>query len=85
MNNILKSLLFAIVAIGLSSCMSAGKKGGQGILYKYGRKIATLVGKDVTKDEMDNAESMCLELNPDIDVELIDGKQDIYSYIIAVE
>lgn len=52
MNNILKSLLFAIVAIGLSSCMSAGKKGGQGILYKYGRKIAKLVGKDVTKDEM---------------------------------
>ena len=25
------------------------------------------------------------ELDPDIDVEVIEGKQDIYSYIIAVE
>jgi hypothetical protein len=34
---------------------------------------------------MSAAEAMCLEINSEIDVELIEGKQDIYSYIIAVE
>ena len=55
------------------------------IITEESAVVTLFCGKDVTKDEMDNAESMCLELNPDIDVELIDGKQDIYSYIIAVE
>ena len=47
--------------------------------------VTLFCGKDVTEEEMDNAEKMCLDINPDIDVELIEGKQDIYSYIIAVE
>ena len=52
MNKILKNLLFVFVAIGLSSCMNAGKKGTQSISYKYGKKIAKLAGKDITKDNM---------------------------------
>ena len=52
MNKILKNLLFVFVAIGLSSCMNAGKKGTQSISYKYGEKIAKLAGKDITKDNM---------------------------------
>ena len=55
------------------------------IITEESAVVTLFCGKDVTKEEMDNAESMCLELNPDIDVELIEGKQDIYSYIIAVE
>ena len=47
--------------------------------------VTLFCGKDVTEEEMDKAEKMCLEVNPEIDVELIEGKQDIYSYIIAVE
>ena len=47
--------------------------------------VTLFCGKDVTEEEMADAEKMCLDINPDIDVELIEGKQDIYSYIIAVE
>ncbi len=47
--------------------------------------VTLFCGKDVTEDEMKAAEEMCLDINPEIDVELIEGKQDIYSYIIAVE
>ena len=47
--------------------------------------VTLFCGKDVTEAEMKAAEAMCLDINSDIDVELIEGKQDIYSYIIAVE
>ena len=47
--------------------------------------VTLFCGKDVSEEEMSEAEKMCLDINPDIDVELIEGKQDIYSYIIAVE
>ena len=47
--------------------------------------VTLFCGKDVSKEEMKFAENACLDINPDIDVELIAGNQDIYSYIIAVE
>ena len=49
-------------------------------------QIATFFyGADVKKEEVDKLEELCQEINPDMDVEIINGKQDIYSYIIAVE
>ena len=49
-------------------------------------EIATFFcGKDVTEEEKALVEEMCLAINKNLDVEIIDGKQDIYSYIIAVE
>jgi hypothetical protein len=49
-------------------------------------EIATFFcGKDVTEEEKALVEEMCLEINKNLDVEIIDGNQDIYSYIIAVE
>ena len=47
--------------------------------------ITMFLGKDVTDEEREKLEEICLKYNPDIDVEVIEGKQDIYSYIIAVE
>ena len=55
------------------------------IITEESAVVALFCGKDVTPEEMKAAETMCLDVNPDIDVELIEGKQDIYSYIIAVE
>ncbi|RIA78206.1 hypothetical protein EI71_00518 [Anaeroplasma bactoclasticum] len=49
-------------------------------------EIATFFcGKDVTEEEKALVEEMCLAINKNLDVEIIDGNQDIYSYIIAVE
>lgn len=47
--------------------------------------VTFFYGNDVNKDEVLTLEELCTSLNPDVDVEIIEGKQDIYSYIIAVE
>ncbi|MFI3251684.1 MAG: DAK2 domain-containing protein [bacterium] len=49
-------------------------------------QIATIfAGKDSCEDELELLEKHCYALNKDIEVEVIEGNQDIYSYIIAVE
>ena len=47
--------------------------------------ITFFVGADVTEDEKQLVEDVCLNINSNLDVEIIEGNQDIYSYIIAVE
>ena len=54
-------------------------------IIKDDSEIITLFcGADVKMDEKE-LEDLCLEYNPNIEVQIIDGKQDIYSFIIAVE
>lgn len=47
--------------------------------------VTFFYGKDVKEDEVALLEDITVSINPNVDVEIIDGKQDIYSYIIAVE
>ena len=47
--------------------------------------VTFFCGSDVTKEAMESLEDLCLEFNSDLDVEIIEGKQGIYSYIIAIE
>lgn len=47
--------------------------------------VTFFCGKDVPEEEKEMLEELCLSKNPNIEVEIIDGEQDIYSYIIAVE
>lgn len=47
--------------------------------------VTFFYGKDVTEDEVNSLEGYCASLNEDVEVEIIEGKQDIYSYIIAIE
>lgn len=47
--------------------------------------VTFFCGKDVTEEEKAAVEQMCLDINANLDVEIIDGMQDIYSYIVAVE
>ena len=55
-------------------------------IIKEDSEIVTIfVGADVTQEEKDTIEDLCLSFNSEIDVEIVDGKQEIYSYIIAVE
>lgn len=50
------------------------------------REIITIFyGSDADEDEIELMVAHAKKLNPDIEVDLIDGKQDIYTYIIAVE
>lgn len=47
--------------------------------------ITIFYGKDVLEEEVAGIEEYLEEFNPDIEIEIIPGMQDIYSYIIAVE
>ncbi|MBN2299779.1 MAG: DAK2 domain-containing protein [Acholeplasmataceae bacterium] len=50
------------------------------------REIVTIFfGNDADEDEIEQIVAHAKKLNPDIEVDLIEGKQDVYSYIIAVE
>ncbi len=50
------------------------------------REIITIFyGSDSEEDELDQIISHAKKLNPDIEVDTVEGKQDIYTYIIAVE
>ena len=47
--------------------------------------VTIFVGLGVEQDEVDELTEFAQSLNEEIDVQLVEGKQDIYSYIIAVE
>ena len=50
------------------------------------REIITIFyGNDSDEDELDLIVEHAKKLNPDIEVDIIEGKQDIYTYIIAIE
>jgi len=50
------------------------------------REIVTIFfGKDASEEEVEAVVAHAKQLNPDIDVDLIEGNQEIYSFIIAVE
>lgn len=47
--------------------------------------VTVFYGNDVTKEDAAKLQDLIHEINENVDVELIEGKQDIYSFIIAVE
>lgn len=47
--------------------------------------VTIFFGEDTSLDEVDELVAHIKKVSPDIEVELIDGKQDIYSFIFAVE
>ncbi len=57
----------------------------KGLLDEESQIVTFFCGKDISDIEIDGLEDLCKTYNPNIEVEIIEGKQDIYSYIIAVE
>lgn len=47
--------------------------------------VTFFYGSNVEDEEVSLLEEYCQEINKDVEVEIIEGNQDIYSYIIAVE
>jgi hypothetical protein len=47
--------------------------------------VTVFFGKDVSENEAKLVKGYIQELNEDLEIEMINGKQDIYAYIIAVE
>lgn len=47
--------------------------------------VTFFCGNDISAEAMEELEDLCRIVNSNVEVEIIEGKQDIYSYIIAVE
>ncbi|MCM1556814.1 MAG: DAK2 domain-containing protein [Anaeroplasma bactoclasticum] len=47
--------------------------------------VTFFCGKDVKDEEKQDLEELCQKVNRNVEVEIIDGEQEIYSYILAVE
>ena len=55
------------------------------IINEDSEVVTIFYGKDINEEEADALEEIALSINENLDVEIIPGQQDIYSYIIAVE
>lgn len=55
------------------------------IIGEESQIVTFFCGKEASEEEKSCLEEFCLGINSDIEVEIIDGEQEIYSYIIAVE
>ncbi len=50
------------------------------------KEIVTIIyGKDVTDDELEQVQNMIQENYPSLEVDVINGKQDVYSYVLSIE
>lgn len=50
------------------------------------KEIITIIyGKDVEAEEMEKVEAVIKELYPKIEIDAIEGKQEVYSYILSIE
>lgn len=65
--------------------IEAVKKLLNSILYKNNEIVTLFYGSDVLDDEINIVKNYIEELHQEIEIELIKGNQEIYSYIIAVE
>lgn len=57
----------------------------QNVISEESQIVTFFCGRDATEEEKNELEQLCQNINSSIEVEIIDGMQDIYSYIIAVE
>ena len=73
-----------IIAVDKSR-LETTKKLLQGIVDEDREIVTIFYGLDATEEELEALENFVYEINDSIEVELIEGKQDIYTYIIAVE
>ena len=72
------------IVVSTTTCEDATKALLSNIVSEDSNIVTIFVGKDA-QDDVAQFEDLIHEINEDIEIEVILGKQDIYSYIIAVE
>ena len=52
----------------------------------FQKEIITIIyGADVTTEEVEEIKNYIGENYSDLEIDIIDGKQDVYSYILSIE
>ena len=73
------------ILVSLPDRISAIKQLLEKTIDENSEIVTIFFGKDVDENEAKLVRGYVQELNEDLEVEMIDGKQEIYAYIIAVE
>lgn len=73
------------ITISVKDKMDASKKLVESMIDEDSTVCTIFFGKDVSEVEAQELANYAQSLNEDIEIELIDGGQDIYSYIVSVE
>ena len=73
------------IIVSTKNQMDALKELLKPLIDEESQIVTFFCGKDASSEEVDLLEDLCKEFNSSIEVEIVEGKQDIYSYIVAVE
>lgn len=73
------------IVVSLPDRISAIKELLNKVIDDNSEIVTVFYGKDVTENEAKLVKGYIQEVNEDLEIEMISGKQDIYAYIIAVE
>lgn len=73
------------IVVSVKERLEAGKSLLEKCIDPESSIVTIFCGSGTQEDEVEALSSYCEELNEDVEVEIIEGNQDIYSYIISVE
>ncbi|MGL4949030.1 MAG: DAK2 domain-containing protein [Anaeroplasmataceae bacterium] len=73
------------IVVSTKSRLEAGKKLLDSCINQDSSIVTIFYGKDADIKEVNALKSYCEKTNKDLEVEIINGMQDIYSYVISVE
>lgn len=73
------------IIVSVKEKMDAAKKLVDNTVNEDSSVVTIFYGKDINDDEASELADYIQSKNEDLEVEVINGGQDIYSYIISVE
>jgi len=73
------------IAVSTNSRLKSTKNLLKQMITEESEIVTIFFGADVSEKEVEKIAEYIENIAPDVDVDIIDGRQDIYSYIIAVE
>ncbi|HPX71746.1 MAG TPA: DAK2 domain-containing protein [Acholeplasmataceae bacterium] len=73
------------IAVSTNSRLKSTKNLLKQMITEESEIVTIFFGSDVSEKEVEKIAEYIENIAPDVDVDIIDGRQDIYSYIIAVE
>ena len=73
------------IILSTPEMMDAAKKVLEGLMDDDSEIVTIIYGEDATAEQSDELQSFIEENYPDAEVEIVEGKQSLYPFILSVE
>ena len=73
------------IILSTPEMMDAAKKVLEGLMDEDSEIITIIYGEDATAEQADELQNFIEENYPDAEVEIVEGKQSLYPFILSVE